>query len=380
LKSNEDPNDDLVDAWKEQEQDIAKTLIDVLVGNSDVSDDAYQPLKIINDLIAREIGRLPNIDLGDAGRLYPLLYARSQSIQETSFRLLHNHIPKAQEQISFDAALENKAAHLPEELLSLILEAPTLDSLADASFDRTMPLDLKGYLYSWLLILAHFPTSSYKVKTDYIDNLKDGEHLAPLLDLTYDFLGHTRGRPFDASKLASITSYDPDTEPSPEKDAQWLLTHLFYLCLTHLPSLTKAHFLALSSRQTSLAVAAWTAKHISPLIVAASLAGVAEWAGATAADPEYENFSVRVAARSKEVNVAYLVDEQTMAIVVRLPDAYPLQGARVEGVSRVAVDEKRWQSWLRNCQGVITFSVSRPHPHLLAHLCLSFLGMLSKIC
>ena len=355
LKTGEEPNDDLVDAWKEKEPEMAKALIDLLAQNQDVSDEEHQPLKITNDLIAREISKLPQIELDDAGRLYSLLYAPSHSVQQTSFDLLHRQIPASQEQVSFDAALENKSAHLPDELLSLILETPTLESLADASFERSMPLDLKGYLYSWMLIFDHFTNSSYKVKTDYIENLKEGDYLAPLLDFTFDFLGHSVGRPVDASKF-EITKYTPDSEESPEKDTQLLLTHLCYLALTHVASLTKAHFLSLTSRQTSLAVSSWTSKYISPLIITESLASVSEWSSTAGSDPEYENFSVKVSSRSKEVNVSYLVDEQTMAIVVRLPDEYPLQGAKVDGISRVAVDEKRWQSWLRNCQGVITFS------------------------
>ncbi|KAK3060041.1 hypothetical protein LTR53_020239, partial [Teratosphaeriaceae sp. CCFEE 6253] len=67
--------------------------------------------------------------------------------------------------------------------------------------------------------------------------------------------------------------------------------------------------------------------------------------------------SVKVGMKSKEINVGYVVDEQTMAVKVVLPEAYPLASAQVLGVSRVAVKEEKWQSWLRNCQGVITFSV-----------------------
>lgn len=298
-------------------------------------------------------------------QLYPLLHTPSRALQQTAFNILHSAIPAAQEQISFDAALENKAAQLPEELLSLVLEAPNLEDIADASFQNSMPQELQGYLYSWQLVFDHFTNASYKVKSDYAENLKEGDYIPALLDLTFVLLGHDRGRPVDVSKY-DITRYDyssleddlGNAELSAEKRMQWLLTHLFYLCLTHLPSLTKAHFLTISSRQTSLAVESWTAKFIAPLIINASLTSVAEWSASASAksDPEFENLTVKVNVRSREVNVAYLVDEQTMAIVVRLPETYPLTGARVEGVSRVAVDEKRWLSWLRNCQGVITFS------------------------
>lgn len=358
LKSSEDPNDDLVDAWKESQEAATSGLLGLLRQSQGVADELHQPLKITHELLAREIGKLPDPHVEDAGSLYPLLYTPAQAIQRTAFELLHRVIPAAQEQISFDAALENKTATLPEELLSLILEAPTADALADANFDSAVPLDLHGYLFSWLLVFDHFASSSYKVKSDYIDNLKEGTYLQGLLDFAFDFLGHVRGRPVDVSRF-DIASYTPEMEASPERDVQWLLTHLYYLALTHLPSLTKSYYLSLTSRQTSLAVESWTAKFISPLIVSSSLGSVADWASSSAKDdPDYENFTVKVAMRSKEVNVSYVVDEQTMAIVVRLPETYPLEMARVEGVSRVAVDEKKWQSWLRGCQGVITFSVS----------------------
>lgn len=361
LKASDDPNDDLVDAWKESEAIAAKGLVELLTTSQTVPDDAHQPLKITNELIAREITRLPTTNIEDPGELYPLLYTPSQSVQRTAFALLHKYIPSVQEQISFDAALEKKVAHLPEELLSLILSAPTLDSIVHLPFDRTVPTDLQGYLYSWLLIFDHFTNSSYAVKTSYIEELKESSYLPPLLDLIFDFLGHSVGKPISLSNM-DITSYDPTTADTstPERQTQHLLAHLYYLALTHLPSLTKSHFLSLTSRQTSLSLESWTAKHVSPLITSASLQAVADWAAEQSrTDPEFaEKMTVKVAMRAKEVNVSYLVDEQNMSIAVRLPETYPLNGARVEGVSRVAVDEKRWASWLRNCQGVITFSVS----------------------
>lgn len=292
------------------------------------------------------------------------MYAESRSLQRTAFGILHTHIPALQEQVSFDAALENKTAKLPDELLSLILKAPNLDDLDFAI--REMPSDVQGYLYSWQLVFDHFANASYKIKSDYIESLKEDKRLPDLLDLTYELLGHNRGRPVDVSKY-NITRYDyseqednlSETELTPQKRMQWLLAHLFYQCLTHLPSLTKEHYLTIKSRQTSQAVEAWTAKYIAPTIINASLSSVAEWAATSAKDdPEFENLTVKVSMKSREVNVSYLVDEQTMAIVVRLPEDYPLSMSRVEGVNRVAVDERKWLSWLRNCQGVITFSVS----------------------
>ncbi|KAK3066726.1 hypothetical protein LTR53_016805, partial [Teratosphaeriaceae sp. CCFEE 6253] len=358
LSRSEDPNDDLVETLKENRDRTYKGLVNLLKAAAGTSDEDHQPLMLTNELLTRQLNQLPYQVLDDIEELFPLLYTPSRPIQQGAFNLLHKQIPGAQEQISLDAALENKSAQLPDELLSLILEAPTLDSLVDASFDRTMPLSLQGYLYSWRLLFDHFSGSSYRVKTDYIDQLKEGTYLAGLLSFTFDFLGHSRGKPIDASKF-DIHEHVPDMEPSPERDVQWLLTHLYYLALTHLPSLTKSYYLDTRSRQTSLAVESWTAKYISPLIITASLQAVAEWSEKSVKeDPEFEKMSVKVGMKSKEINVGYVVDEQTTAVKVVLPEAYPLASAQVVGVSRVAVKEEKWQSWLRNCQGVITFSVS----------------------
>jgi E3 ubiquitin-protein ligase listerin len=353
LSQSEEPNDDLVDALKDSKAEIHDALIQLLKAANGASDEMHQPLMITHELLAREIARLPQSPLQDADELYPLLYTPSRPIQQAVFDLLHQHIPAAQEQVSLDAALDNKIAQLPDQLLSLIIEAPTLDALADASFDRAMPLPLQGYLYGWLLLLDHFNGSSFRVKTDYMDQLKEGTYMPGFLSFAFDFLGHSRGRPVDASKF-DVREYIPDTEPSPEKDVQWLLAHLYSLALTHLPGLVKSYYLDIRSRQTSLAVESWTARYISPLIITASLQAVSEWAEKSVKeDPEYEKMTVKVGMRSKEVNVGYVVDEQTMAIKVILPEAYPLASAQVVGVNRVAVKEDKWLSWLRHCSIIV---------------------------
>jgi E3 ubiquitin-protein ligase listerin len=84
---------------------------------------------------------------------------------------------------------------------------------------------------------------------------------------------------------------------------------------------------------------------------------VSEWAEGQDKSSD-EALAVKVNYRAKEITASYEVDEQTMAIRIRLPPAYPLAQAQVEGINRVAVDERKWQSWLRIVHGVIAFSVS----------------------
>ncbi|KAK5165332.1 hypothetical protein LTR04_001330 [Oleoguttula sp. CCFEE 6159] len=371
-RSDEETNDDLVDAWKECQADAAKGLIGLLKRSQNVPDDFHQPLQMVNELLARQISKLSTTHLEQPHELYPLLYVESRPVQQTAFEILHKQIPTAQEQISFDAALEKKVANLPEELLSLVIEAPTIASIADTSFERSMPLQLRGYLFSWILIFDHFVGSSYKVKTDYIENIKDGGYLAGLLDFTFDFLGHARGRPVDASKL-DLTSYTPDTESSPEKDTQWLLTHLYYLSLKYTSNLAKTWWIDCRSRQKVISVESWTEIFISPTIVADALTSASEWA-ATQDNPD-EALTVKVSPRVREVTSSYVLDEQNLVFLIRLPSAFPLKQATCEGVNRVAISEQKWQSWLRNCQGVIAFS-NNSLPEGLASIRRNILGTL----
>jgi hypothetical protein len=362
LKANEEPNDDLVDAWKESSEVLYMGLMNLVRQGQGQSDEHHEPLKALFQSLGSEVAKWSTAEVEDEAELYPLLYTPSKALQKTAFDILHRVIPAAQEQVSFDAALEKKAAKLPEELLSLLLAPPTLDSLAEASFRTGIPHELQAYLYSWQLVFDHFANSSYQVKSDYVEALREGEYLGHLLELTWELLGHIRGRPVDVSKY-DIRRFDyldqqGDLEGlSADKRMHWLLAHLYYQSLTHVPSLTKTQFLAIKSRQTGLAVESWTAKYIAPLLISASLDSVAQWTESTVkTDPEYEGWSAKVSPRSREVQFSYLVDEQTMAILIRLPETYPLASARVEGLNRVAADERKWQSWLRNCQGVIQFS------------------------
>lgn len=260
LTQAEEANDDLIDAWKDTEQLIANGLINLLKHAQHFPDEFHQPLKMVNDVLARQISNISLEYLEETEELYPLLYVESQPVQQTAFGILHKKVPAAQEQISIDAALEKTTARLPEELMSLILEAPKVADLGEVNLERTVPLPLRGYLLSWLLVFDHLEHASFKVKNDYIDHVKESDNLPDLLNFTFDFLGHAHNKPADISKL-DVTSYEVDVEP-PKKDLQWLLTHLYFLSLRHVPSLTKSWFIGCKSRATVVTLEPWTEKYV----------------------------------------------------------------------------------------------------------------------
>lgn len=156
MTADADANDDLVDSWKDAQGPASTALLHMLQSSSNCPDEFNQPLRVVNDLANRCLSRLSSTDLGNLGEVYTLLSAPSQSIQQAAYDLVLQKIPPLQEQISLDAALNKTDAQLPEELISLVLEAPTTKDLDDTVWDRGIPLPLRGYLLSWLLLFNHF--------------------------------------------------------------------------------------------------------------------------------------------------------------------------------------------------------------------------------
>lgn len=86
---------------------------------------------------------------------------KSASIQEAVYDILHRMVPAGQEQVSIDAALakdDDTNIQLPPELLSIIMDAPHV-SQTSVHVPGELPLDLRGYLLSWILIFDHFQNS-----------------------------------------------------------------------------------------------------------------------------------------------------------------------------------------------------------------------------
>ena len=104
-----------------------------------------------------------------------------------------------------------------------------------------------------------------------------------------------------------------------------------------------------------MSVESWTAKYISPMIISAALAEVSDWSKAQTTEGDEQPLTIGVSNQSGTVTASYPVDDSNCAISITLPSTFPLHQATVASIHRIAVDERRWQSWLRTTQGVIAF-------------------------
>ncbi|KAJ5359497.1 uncharacterized protein N7496_011910 [Penicillium cataractarum] len=371
-----DSNDDLQDAWSERKtglfNEVASTIGNfgmyrrILIRGSFIGESKltqkldsattfHQPRDVAVELLRRLIKSIPIEKLEDVSGVFGLLTAHSRSVQRTAYTILHRFIPQAQEQVSFDLALSKTSVSLPDELISLLLETPTMQMVDEAYGDDRMWTTVRAYLLSWKVVFDHFTNASLPVQEFYTTNIKENEVLIPLLEFTFDFLQKYHGKIVDASKF-DVQNFEPDQSETPEKETQWLLIHLYYLCLRHLANMTKNWWIDTKKRIKG-PVESWTEKHISPLVSADSFQGVEDWISTQ--DPNEERaLSVKIAPKTAEIIASIPVDEESppVSISISLPPAYPLHPALVVGRSRVLVDEKKWKNWLLTIQGVIMFA------------------------
>ncbi|KAI8628234.1 hypothetical protein F5Y19DRAFT_438584 [Xylariaceae sp. FL1651] len=360
LQSLEEPNDDLVDILQTSAERRSAALIDLLKMPRGKHS---QPLEIVDSMLCRQVEKLPLHHVDDLSELYALVASDSRAIQTAAFTILDKALPAVQEKLSVDVLLDKQDARLPAELLSLLLDAPTLEAYPDDVLTQ-FPTPVRSYLLSWNLVFNAFRAASFKLRSDYAENLKADNYISPLMDFTFDVLGHSaaHGLNLDRANFTEehIQHYDlklAESE-SEERNMHWLFIHLFYLVLKYVPGLFKTWYIGCRSKQTKIAVEAWMTRYFSPIIISEALDDVVKWNESQEAPVDDEKeLIIKVSRAAREVIVGYEVDELNASISIRIPPEFPLEAVTVAGINRVAVDERKWQSWIMTTQGVIAFSV-----------------------
>ncbi|KAL3475905.1 hypothetical protein BJX99DRAFT_228829 [Aspergillus californicus] len=364
IVKEDESNDDVKDAWEDRKKTLVNDLASCL-WKFDSSTTFNLPRDLTVDRLCRLVKSMPVGSLEDVSKVFPLLTAHSLVLQHAAYTLLHRYIPTVQEQISFDVALSKTEVKLPYELISLLLGPPAMESISLSYGDDKTWADIRSYLLSWKLVFDHFDNASFALQEQYAANIKEHDVLPSLLEFMFDFLQKGHGKLVDASRL-DLQSFGLDQSETYEKEIQWLLVHLYYLCLKHLANLTKAWWLDAKKRIKGPAET-WTEKYISPQVIEDALGRVTQWMSTQ--DPDEERaLTVKVSPKTAEIIASILVDEESppVSISISLPAAYPLHPALVVGRSRVLVDERKWKSWLITIQGVIMFANGNLEDGLMA--------------
>lgn len=157
LKLTNDSAEDILEAMTESAGSLHAGLLSLASRTAATTCDANKPLHITNESIARQLSEIKNIS--DVQAFYPLVSAQSRPIQKVASMILGRHIRKTQQDVSVDAALEKSTVRLPEELVSLIIQAPALDVLDRVATGTKLPSPALTYFLGWLLVFDHFPLS-----------------------------------------------------------------------------------------------------------------------------------------------------------------------------------------------------------------------------
>lgn len=85
---------------------------------------------------------------------------------------------------------------------------------------------------------------------------------------------------------------------------------------------------------------------------------VSEWFSSQNWSGEEYALQLKVSPKSAEIIASIPIEEELppSCMAISLPSSYPFQPAIVTGRHRVAVDDKKWKSWMITIQGVIMFS------------------------
>ncbi|TFK22367.1 hypothetical protein FA15DRAFT_681687 [Coprinopsis marcescibilis] len=254
---------------------------------------------------------------------------------------------------------DDQPALLPAELVN-ILQRDVMFVPGTGEDEEEYEQNVFGWMLAWLLLFDSFRNASFKVKSMYIEQLRNhdlvGSRLLPTI-VNILHLGEGPGKVFKVQIWGVDEFYVEYYEASMESSIPVLAGHLYYRALLCVPSLVHSWVLDCKDRQLNNAITSMTSQSFSPLIIQAELAhvrspeGVAELTG--------DGLTVKVVgggssgAGGNEVVASYSVDEHQLELRLKIPVDWPLHRIEVKDEKRVGVDENRWRAWVLGVQQTI---------------------------
>ncbi|GBE89079.1 hypothetical protein SCP_1500820 [Sparassis crispa] len=336
------------------------TLVRDLVATKLDADRSSFPLSICRELALQIVQDLPTslIDETTLPKFCHIITDASIDVQRMGHRLLHEAARKYTEHLVIEAAVDSETTLRPELPLELV-------HILQRNLNYEDPVEhddqqLSGYLLAWMIVFDLFTNASLKVRSGYIDHLRDQSlvslyFLPSILNILGLYGGILRAFKLDVWAVDEyyLDSYSTDSPLS----LRLLAAHLYYRALLVVPSLIRDWLRECKDRQLFNTVTAYTSNYFSPIIVRAELSEVKD-PDATA-DLVDENFTLKTASVVSEVTAAYIVDEYQLEITVKLPSDYPLHGIEIKDTKRLGVAEERWRAWVLGVQQILSFRGGR---------------------
>lgn len=172
--ATEESNEDLVEVWQDYggASKLAADLIEPLRQHSSLMKDQNpssgsetlhgknRPMFVVMSLLGRILSGLPVKDIESWDELYQILTSEEREVQSATFDVIHRCISETREDKSMDVALSKQRDHLPEGLLSLLIDPPSITEINES----VLPYEVlwarpRSYLLAWKLVFDHFPNA-----------------------------------------------------------------------------------------------------------------------------------------------------------------------------------------------------------------------------
>jgi hypothetical protein len=348
---------------KQTDVGIAEDLMDLLLDDSVQLQDA-KVQSHVTDLIHQVTERVyfsvdwpKKLVEENSDRLYSLLTnSKYCAVQRVVASILKNLIIGTQQDFVVDYQLQKTSLSSENDSLKAQLPSWLLKGISEFDYDIETKSSLTKYLWMWFLIFQHFEDITFSIRSDYIAQLKELNSIQKLLEFVFDYVrvGDSKLLKNSIFSLQEIQSYDIKAGiqgESMDSEIQFLLLHLYYLSTKYYGSLVQFWFKGIRDRQLRQQIEKFTVNFVSPSLVTRILDDVTK--SKSDLEKRYENLTIRVNSITGEIKSVYLIDDQTMEMVIKLPKEFPLENVSVEGPLRLGVKEKQWKAWLMAAQSVI---------------------------
>ncbi|KAI3404467.2 hypothetical protein KGF56_002764 [Candida oxycetoniae] len=240
---------------------------------------------------------------------------------------------------------EDKKAVLPPQLIQIVNE-----------FNVSDKLEILRYLLSWFLITNFFKNVTIMMRNNYLNELVTTKNFQTLLYFIFEHI-EMSNKFFDSLTEEEISSYDvikTHNFHDLEGETKLLALYIYFQCLQYAAFQVQLWFREIRDRQLQMKAEKITTKYLSPPLRKEILEQVSKEKDKL--QGKEDNLSIKVISIANEIRTMYVVDDQRLEMVIKIPQSYPLENVIIDGPSRVGVKENRWKAWLLASQKIISIS------------------------
>jgi hypothetical protein len=151
-----------------------------------------------------------------------------------------------------------------------------------------------------------------------------------------------------------ITSYTYDDISDLSKEAKNLSINIYYTILNGIGSLSVNWFNNIKDRGFKAKFEAFTITYISPNLIKDKISQFQSKVNSfTSKD---ENLTIKINKLTNEIKATYLIDEQYLEVIFKIPESFPLKNIEISGPQRIGVKEQQWKAWILSSQRIISLT------------------------